>query len=87
MQLHQDFLPNFPRGQPNPYMPPDQFEAYVAWAGDKFYYSGADLVNEVGSSTVVDEEFNIELDEFLGREDLVKICFFLQLFYFLFLVI
>jgi len=45
-------------------------EAYVACPGDKFYYSGrANPTNEAGPSTNIDEDFNIELDDFLGRED------------------
>ena len=51
-------------------MPPNQFEAYVAWYGDMFYSSkGANPTNEAGSSTTVDEDFNTKLDDFLGRED------------------
>ena len=37
--MHQATYHNFPQGQPNPYMPSNQFGAYVAWPGDKFYYS------------------------------------------------
>ena len=41
MQLHQDAYQNFPQEQPNAYMPLDQFEAYVSWLRDRFYYSGS----------------------------------------------
>jgi len=35
-----------------------------------FYYSrGTDPPSEAGSSIVVVEDFNIKLDDFLGRED------------------
>jgi len=51
-------------------MPPDQFEAYVSWPKDMFYYlRGLDPANEAGSSIAIDEDFNTELDDFLGRED------------------
>jgi len=71
MRLQQDIYQTFPQEQPNPYMPPDQFVAYVAWPKDRFYYSGkADPANEEEPSTAgVDDDFNIELNEFLGRED------------------
>jgi len=51
-------------------MPPDHFGAYVAWLGDKHYFlKGTGLADEVGSSIVVDEDFNPELDELLRRDD------------------
>jgi len=47
-------------------MPLDQFATYVAWPGDRYYYSwGADPTNEAGPSTTgVDDEFNTKLDDF-----------------------
>jgi len=50
-------------------MLPDQFRAYVPWPRKKFYYSGVDPTDEAGPSTFVDEHFNTELDEFLGRKE------------------
>ena len=45
--------------QPNSCMPPYQFEAYVAWPGDKYYVSeGAGPTNEEGPSTTINEDFN-----------------------------
>ena len=43
MRLQQDIYQTFPQEQPNPYMPPDQFVAYVAWPKDRFYYSGGQI--------------------------------------------
>jgi len=43
---------------------------YVSWLRDNFYYlRGANPTKEAGSSTIVDEDFNTELDDFLGREN------------------
>jgi len=53
-------------GQLNPYMPLEQLEGYVAWPGDKFYYTRADPTNEAQPSTIVDEDFT-KLDDFLRK--------------------
>jgi len=52
-------------------MPSYQFEAYVAWPGGKvlFFQRPGSTANEAGPSTFIDEEFNIELDELIRRED------------------
>jgi len=51
-------------------MPLDQFGAYVAWTGNRYYFFGrACPADDAGPSTGVDKEFNTELDELVRRED------------------
>jgi len=54
-------------------MPPDQFGAYVAWPGDKYYFfekrGGANPGDKVGPFTGVDEELNTKFYALLRRGD------------------
>jgi len=50
-------------------MPSDQFASYDFSLGIGYIILGTDPTNKAGSSTTIDEDFNTQLDNFLGRED------------------